>query len=114
MPRSQAEDHLAGELRVGGDNRPGQATPAACRQFDRLRGTLVAHDRADRAERLHLMRLRSGWVVAVQEQGSDERAALGASPDDLDVVRVPEYKSARGQQGLDGAADLLALFQAGQ
>ena len=114
MPGRQAEDHVAGEGDVGGDDRAGQAAPAARREIDHLGGVLVADDRADRAERLHLMGLRAVGVVGLQQQRPHERAAFGAGPDDVHVVRVAGHDAARRQQGLDRTAHLFALLQAGQ
>ena len=114
MPGRQAEDHVSGEGNVGRDDRAGQAAPAARRELDHLRGVVVADDRADRAERLYLMRLRAIGVVGLQQQRPHERAAFGAGPDDVHVVRVAGHDPARRQQGLDRTAHLLALLQAGQ
>ena len=54
--------------------------------------------------------------------GSTQRSSIGetnaprsaSAPDDLDVLRVAERQSPGGLQGLERAADLLALFQAGE
>ncbi len=60
------------------------------------------------------MWLRAARVVGLQQQRRHERAAFGAGPHDVHVVRVAEHDPARRQQGLDRTAHLLALLQAGQ
>ncbi len=93
---------------------PGQAAPAAGREVDHLVRALVADEGADRAERLYLVRFRPLGVLAAQQQRRDERAAVGARANDVDVVRVTEDQPTRRQQRLDRASHLFALLQAGQ
>jgi hypothetical protein len=64
VPGGQPEDHVAREGRVGRDDRPDQAAPAAGREVDHLVRALVADEGADRAERLYLVRLRPLGVLA--------------------------------------------------
>ena len=67
VPGRQAEDHVAGEGDVGGDNRADQAATAARRELDHLRRVPIADDGADRAERLHLMRLGAVRVGGLEQ-----------------------------------------------
>jgi hypothetical protein len=62
MPRRDADHDVAGEAGVAGDDRPGQAAPASCRQSNRVRGAAVADQGAHRPERLDLVQL--GAVAA--------------------------------------------------
>ena len=114
VPGRQPGHHVAGERRVGGDHRPGQAPPAARRELDHVGGVAVADDRAHRAERLHLVRLGPGGVVAAQQQRGDERAPLGVGADHLHPVRVTEDQPPGRQQLADRAAHLGQLVAAGQ
>ena len=113
VPRRDAEHHLAGERRVGGDDRAGQAALAACGQLDHLLGVGVRHQRGHRAERLDLVRL-GALRVGDQQDRRDERAALGVGADDLDLLRVAEHDPAGVGQRLDAAPHLLALLEAGE
>ena len=108
------EHDLAGELRVGRDDRAGQAALPARRELDHVLGVAVRHQRADRPERLDLVRLGALGVVGAQQHRRHERAALGVGADHLDLVGVAEHHAAGGQQRLQAAADLLALLQPGE
>ena len=87
--------------------------PRAASSMTSLRAAVAEH-RADRAERLDLVRLGPVGVVAAQQHRRQERAALGVGADDVDLVRVAEHERAGRLQRLQRAAHLLALLQAGQ
>ena len=85
-----AQDDLAGEAVVGGEDRADEAALAALGEVDRVVGAVVGHQRADRAEGLDRRgrgRAACGLVAAQQDRGRGRRRArVGA--DDLDPVQA--------------------------
>ncbi len=101
----------ARDVAVVGDQRPHQAAPAARGQRDRLVDGVVGHHGADRAERLHVVRLDRA-LRGAQQHGGEEGATLGVAVDEVDVVGVAEDDVRGRAQRLDRLADLLALAEA--
>ena len=113
VPRRQAEHHGAGDVGVVGDHGRHQAAAAAGRELDGLVEGVVGEHRADRPERLDVVRLDRA-AVGAQQHGGEERATLGVAVEDVDVVGVAVDDLARGAQRLDGLAHLLALLERDQ
>ena len=68
MPRSGAEDHLAGESGILGDDGSGQASLAQAGQVNDVGGVVIADQGGDRAERLDLVQLGPARVLGPDEQ----------------------------------------------
>ena len=96
VPGGGAEDHLAGEVRVLGDDRAGQAALAEGGQLDDVLRAGVADQRADRAERLDLVQLgAAGVVLRLEQDRGDERAAFGVGAGHVDPGRDDRRRSWR-------------------
>ena len=76
---------------------------------------VVGEHRADRAERLDVVRLAGAASSAAQQQRRQERAALGVGVDDVDAGRGRRTRPRpTPRSACDRLAHLLALVEAGQ
>ena len=85
VPRGHAERDGPRDLRVVGDQRPGQAALAARGQRDGVVHGVVADHGADRPEGLDVVRLDRARVGAEQHR-AEERAALAVGVDQVGVA----------------------------
>ena len=104
VPRRDAEHDLAGERRVGGDDRADQAALPARGQLDRPARCVAYGITVDTGPNASTScgSARSG--SATQQDRREERAALGVGVDDLDLLRVAEHDPAGVGQRLERSA----------
>ncbi|MCY1291820.1 hypothetical protein D9M70_410230 [compost metagenome] len=107
--------HLGGDARVPGDQAGDQAALAAGGQGDGFVEVVVAHQGADRAERLDVVGAALGVRVAAAQQGrGEERAVVDPLAARGEAVLRAEQQLAGLQQRLDALGDVGLLGVRGQ
>ena len=104
VPRRDAQDDVAGEIRVGGDDRAGQRALPARGQRDDLGGRRVRQHRRHRAERLDLVHgggvagsatSRTGDRNAPRSASAPRTSTCSGSPNTTSAASVSDFSERR-------------------